>query len=51
MSLARLLWEKADLTAFSIDLITTDVANIPKAHAVLTIVDGGVIFLQEKAKP
>ena len=34
----------ADITAFSVDLMTVPVAAIPKAHAVLTVVAGRVVF-------
>jgi hypothetical protein len=36
--------KRADLTAFSADLMTVPVAEIPKAHAVLTIVDGQIAY-------
>jgi hypothetical protein len=35
--------KRADLTAFSVDLITASEALIPKGHAVLTVVDGKVV--------
>lgn len=41
--------KKADLTAFSVDIMTVDFAEIPKAHAVLTIVDGDIIYVREDA--
>ena len=34
----------ADLTAFSVDLMTAPEAAIPKGHAVLTVVDGKVVY-------
>lgn len=34
----------ADLTAFSVDLMQAPEAEIPKGHAVLTVVDGKVIY-------
>lgn len=43
--------KKADLSAFSVDLMAVEAAEIPKAHAVLTIVDGEVIYVREEAKP
>lgn len=36
--------KRADLTAFSVDLMTAPEAEIPKGHAVLTLVDGKVVF-------
>jgi predicted amidohydrolase YtcJ len=36
--------KRADLSAFSVDLMTAPVAEIPKGHAVLTIVDGQVVY-------
>ena len=36
--------KRADLTAFNIDLMTVPAAEIPKGRAVLTIVDGAVVF-------
>lgn len=36
--------KRADLTAFSADFMTVPVAEIPKAHAVLTVVDGRVVY-------
>lgn len=35
---------RADLTAFSVDLMTAPEAAIPKGHATLTVVDGAVVF-------
>jgi hypothetical protein len=35
--------KRADLSAFSVDFMTAPVAEIPKAHAVLTVVDGQVV--------
>lgn len=35
--------KRADLTAFSVDLMTAPEADIPKGHAVLTVVDGKVV--------
>jgi len=35
--------KRADFTAFSVDLMTAPVADIPKGHAVLTVVDGVVV--------
>lgn len=43
--------KKADLSAFSVDLMTVEAAEIAKAHAVLTIVDGQVIYVREKVQP
>jgi predicted amidohydrolase YtcJ len=34
----------ADLTAFSVDLMKAPEAQIPKGHAVLTVVDGKVVY-------
>ena len=42
--------KKADLSAFSVDLMTVDFSKIPKAHAVLTIVDGELIYVREEIK-
>ena len=36
--------KRADLTAFSVDLMTAPEAAIPKGHAVLTVVDGQVVY-------
>jgi predicted amidohydrolase YtcJ len=36
--------KRADLTAFSVDLMTAPEAAIPKGHATLTVVDGKVVF-------
>lgn len=36
--------KRADLSAFSVDLMTAPDAEIPKGHAVLTIVDGKVVY-------
>ncbi|HYC98279.1 amidohydrolase [Brevundimonas sp.] len=36
--------KRADFTAFSVDLMTAPVADIPKGHAVLTVVDGVVVY-------
>jgi hypothetical protein len=36
--------KRADLSAFSTDLMTAPEAEIPKAHAVLTVVDGVVAY-------
>ncbi|WP_309091931.1 amidohydrolase [Phenylobacterium sp.] len=36
--------KRADLSAFSVDLMTAPEAEIPKGHAVLTVVDGQVVF-------
>lgn len=36
--------KRADLSGFSIDLMTVPEAAIPKAHAVLTVVDGKVVY-------
>ena len=36
--------KRADFTAFSVDLMTAPVADIPKGHATLTIVDGVVVY-------
>ena len=36
--------KRADFTAFDIDLMTVPAADIPKGHAVLTIVDGKVVY-------
>ncbi len=35
--------KRADFTAFSVDLMTAPAADIPKGHAVLTVVDGVVV--------
>ncbi|HRO34023.1 MAG TPA: amidohydrolase [Brevundimonas sp.] len=39
--------KRADLTAFSVDLMTASEADIPRGHAVLTVVDGVVVFQRE----
>ena len=36
--------KRADLSGFSVDLMTAPVADIPKGHAVLTVVDGQVVY-------
>ncbi|WP_293903342.1 amidohydrolase [Phenylobacterium sp.] len=36
--------KRADFSAFSVDLMTVPEAAIPKAHAVLTVVDGTVVY-------
>ncbi len=36
--------KRADLTGFSVDLMTAPEAEIPKGHAVLTVVDGQVVY-------
>jgi predicted amidohydrolase YtcJ len=36
--------KRADLTAFSVDLMKAPEAEIPKGHAVLTVVDGKVVY-------
>jgi predicted amidohydrolase YtcJ len=36
--------KRADLSGFSVDLMTAPEAAIPKGHAVLTVVDGKVIY-------
>lgn len=36
--------KRADLTAFLVDLMTAPEAEIPKGHAVLTVVDGKVVY-------
>jgi predicted amidohydrolase YtcJ len=36
--------KRADFTAFSVDLMTAPVADIPKGHAILTVVDGVVVY-------
>jgi predicted amidohydrolase YtcJ len=36
--------KRADLSAFSVYLMTAPVAEIPKGHAVLTVVDGVVVY-------
>jgi predicted amidohydrolase YtcJ len=35
---------RADLSGFSVDLMTAPEADIPKGHAVLTVVDGQVVY-------
>jgi predicted amidohydrolase YtcJ len=35
--------KRADLSGFSVDLMTAPEAAIPKGHAVLTVVDGHVV--------
>jgi predicted amidohydrolase YtcJ len=41
--------KRADLTAFSVDLMTAPEAEIPKAHAVLTVVDGRIVYAAPEA--
>ncbi|MGQ2991145.1 MAG: amidohydrolase [Brevundimonas sp.] len=41
--------KRADFTAFDIDLMTAPEADIPKGRAVLTVVDGVVVFEAEPA--
>jgi predicted amidohydrolase YtcJ len=36
--------QRADLSGFSVDFMKAPAADIPKAHAVLTVVDGQVVF-------
>ncbi|THD81812.1 MAG: amidohydrolase [Phenylobacterium sp.] len=36
--------KRADLSAFSVDLMKAPVAEIPKGHAVLTVVDGQIVY-------
>ena len=36
--------KRADLSAFSVDLMTAPLAEIPKGRAVLTVVDGQVVY-------
>ena len=36
--------KRADLTAFDVDLMTAPLADIPRGHAVLTVVDGEVVY-------
>ena len=36
--------KRADLSGFSVDLMTAPEADIPKGHAVLTVVDGQVVY-------
>ena len=36
--------KRADLSGFSVDLMTAPEAEIPKGHAVLTVVDGQVVY-------
>jgi len=39
--------KKADLSAFSVDIMTADFADIPTAHAVLTMVDGEIMYVYQ----
>ena len=39
--------KRGDFTAFSVDLMTAPFADIPKGRAVLTVVDGEVVFRAE----
>jgi len=36
--------KRADFSGFSVDLMTAPEAEIPKGHAVLTVVDGQVVY-------
>ena len=40
--------KKADLTAFDTDLMTAVESDIPKAKAMLTMVDGNIIYLRSE---
>jgi predicted amidohydrolase YtcJ len=42
--------KRADLTAFDIDIMTVPEAQIPKGHAVLTMVDGAVVYQDAAVK-
>jgi predicted amidohydrolase YtcJ len=39
--------KRADFSAFDVDLMTAPAADIPKGHAVLTVVDGVVVYRAE----
>ena len=39
--------KRADFTAFDVDLMTAPAADIPKGHAVLTVVDGTVVHRRD----
>jgi hypothetical protein len=39
--------KRADLTGFSVDLMTAPFEDIPQGHAVLTVVDGQVVFRRD----
>jgi predicted amidohydrolase YtcJ len=39
--------KRADFTAFDIDLMTVPAADIPHGHAVLTVVDGKVVYSRD----
>jgi predicted amidohydrolase YtcJ len=39
--------KKADLTAFDIDIMSVDETEIPKGRAILTMVDGKIIFIDQ----
>jgi predicted amidohydrolase YtcJ len=39
--------KRADFTAFSVDLMTAPVADIPNGRATLTVVDGVVVYRAE----
>jgi len=39
--------KRADFTAFDIDLMTVPAADIPHGHAVLTVVDGKVVYRRD----
>jgi predicted amidohydrolase YtcJ len=41
----------ADLSGFSVDLMTAPEAQIPKGYAVLTVVDGKVSTASPRARP
>ena len=43
--------KRADLSAFSVDLMTAPEAAIPKGHAVLTVVDGEVVYVAPEITP
>lgn len=39
--------KEADMTAFSVDLMTAPAADIPKGEAVMTVVGGDIIYMKE----
>ncbi len=39
--------KEADMTAFSVDLMTAPAADIPKGEAVMTVVGGDIIYVKE----
>lgn len=43
--------KRADFSAFSVDLMTAPAADIPKGRAVLTVVDGAIVYRAPEGAP